>query len=151
MRTQVKSLKNTVSYLRSNVRDKENETENQSNNFNNLMKNASLGKSFVFQNTLLTSEEIDRYLCNTLNVPVRDDDSFHDKVKADVRHQLYVLLKYCESSYPKLKLATKSGYSSKVIKNAESNAEALQLCLQNMMLFVYKHIPKVRNAVDQGI
>jgi hypothetical protein len=31
-----------------------------------------------------------------------------------------------------------------------SDFDALKLCLQNLMMFVYKHIPNVRQVVDQG-
>ena len=54
--------------------------------------------------------------------------SLKNKVAADVRHQLYMLLYYCKQSYPKLKLATMCTKSDDV-------------------RLIYKHIPKVRELV----
>ena len=39
----------------------------------------------------------------------------------------------------------------KAVKSAVNESDALVICLQNLMMFVYKHIPKVRERVNEGI
>jgi len=150
MKEQIKALKKKVTYLKSSVRGKENQSEDQSSSYINLMEKASLGQSFVVEDTTLSALAIDEVLEDKLGIPFRDDDELRYKVTADVRHQLYNLLKYCELSYPKLILSKKSRYSSKDLKSAVNDADALQQCIQNLMMFVYKHMPNVRQAVDKG-
>ena len=110
-----------------------------------------LGKSFVVEDTTISAEVIDQYLNEKLDIPSRGEDGLRQKVATEVRHELYILMKYCELSYPKLRLATKAGYSMKSIKSAVNDSDALELCLETLMMFVYKHIPKVRNRVNEGI
>ena len=117
----------------------------------NVMENAMVGKSFVVEDTAISAEVIDKYLKENLDISSRGDDGLKHKVAAKAIQELYILMKYCELLYRKLRLATKAGYSLKVIKSAVNDSDALELCLENLMMFVYKHIPTVRNRVNEGI
>ena len=147
MKRQVKSLNNKLNHRNTKDKDK----DNSDDNYSNLMESAGLGTSFVISDTRFAPEVIDDYLFTALNIPVRGVDSFEKKIDTDTRHQIYALMVYCETSYPKLRLSMKSGYSKKDIRSASSDHEALELAMENMMMFVYQHMPSVRDAINQGI
>ena len=114
--------------------------------YQQLQKDASIGRSFIIQNTNLSAQEIDDYLFLKLDIPRRDVN--FDKIDDATRHQLYILILYCEQSFPKLRMSNKTGYSMKSVKSATSSSEALELSLKNMFIFVMKHLPTIQDAAN---
>jgi hypothetical protein len=144
-----KELKVVIKNLKMQVRYYESREYQDSINSEHveLMSNAELGRSFVIADTTLTSEDIDKYLFDTLNVPARVDN---DKVTAESRHLLYVLLLYCETCYPKMKLSMKTGYSKKFIRSTTSSNDDLKSCLENLFMMVLDHLPNVEERANKG-
>ena len=144
LRSQVKRLQDTVRYLKTkggvDVIDE----------YEQLKSDAMVGKSFIVDDVNLSIEVIDEYLFKSSKIEVRDANS-DDRCEADTRHQLYIMVLFCEQCFPKFKMSKKTSYGMCDIKTATASSEALELCLVNMYSLVEKFIPKVRDAAVQGI
>ena len=139
----IKHLKDRIRYL---------ESREYTNLVNSkqceLQTDAEIGRSFIIEDTNIGNDGIDDYLLETLDIPARVED---DKITADSRHLLYVLVLYCEQCYPKLKMSLKSGYTKKSIKNATSSKDAIELSLENLFVVIAEHVPNVKEAASRGI
>jgi hypothetical protein len=118
----IKHLKDRVRYLES--RDYTNLVNSKQCE---LQTDAEIGRSFIIEDTNIGNDGTDDYLPEGLEIPERVE---YDKITADSRLLLYVLVLYCEQCYPKLKMSLKSGYAKKTIKNATSSKDAIESSLR---------------------
>jgi hypothetical protein len=144
LRSQVRRLQDTVRYLKSRCGD------GDTDEYEQLKCDAMVGKSFIVYDKNLSAEVIDKYLFDTLKIAARDANS-DDRLEAGTRHQLYILVLYCEQCFPKFKMSSKKSYDLSDIKKATASSEALEQCLVNMYSLVEQFIPKVRDAAVQGV
>ena len=98
----------------------------------------------------MSTEVIDKYLFDTLKIAARNANS-DDRLEAGTRHQLYILVLFCEQCFPKFTMSSKKSYGLSDIKKATASSEALEQCLLNIYSLVEQFIPEVRDVAVQGV